>query len=200
MQLKLLAMLLVIPAILARPAHAECPGQPPDVLPDKLYPVVKFETSMGAIEVELNRQRAPMTVNNFLRYVVAKRYDGTVFHRVIAGFVVQGGGYTPEWHEIPLFDPIINESGNGLMNDPYTIAMARFSDPNSATSQFYFNMAENQSLNPNAKNWGYAVFGSVVSGREVLDAIASVETGYNDALDAQDVPVKSVTLLHVTVE
>ena len=172
---------------------------PPDVLPENRFPVVRLETSMGEIQVELNRRRAPATVNNFLRYVVAGRYDNTIFHRVMPGFVVQGGGYTETIGERETFPPIINESGNGLQNLPMTIAMARYDDPNSATNQFYFNLAANSSLDPNSRSWGYAVFGQVISGQDVVEAIAAVETGYHEGLDAENVPLSPVKLLSAAV-
>ena len=181
----------------ARAAEPEC--FPQEVLPDNLFPSIRLETSMGDIVVELNRMRAPVTANNFLRYVTAGLYDNTIFHRVMPGFVVQGGGYTPEFEERDLYAPIINESGNGLRNLPMTVAMARFDDPHSATSQFYFNLAANSSLDPNPRSWGYAVFGQVISGQDVIEAIAGVETGYNENLDAGDVPLQTVLLKSATV-
>jgi peptidyl-prolyl cis-trans isomerase A (cyclophilin A) len=162
--------------------------------------VVLLDTSMGAVEVELNRMRAPATVNNFLRYVVDGRYDGTIFHRVMKDFVVQGGGYGAQWNEVTTHPPVMNESGNGLRNVSGSIAMARFDDPHSATSQFYFNLSGNDSLDPGSRNWGYTVFGDVISGMEVLQAIAGVETGYNAEVDFQDVPLVPVTLIKVTVQ
>jgi len=181
----------------AETATPEC--FPEIVLPDNLFPSIRLETSMGDIVVELNRMRAPVTANNFLRYVLERKYDNTVFHRVIQGFVVQGGGYTETLGEAELYPPIINESGNGLKNLPMTIAMARFDDPHSATNQFFFNLAENSSLDPNARNWGYAVFGEVVSGQEVVEAISEVQTGYNENFDSEDVPLVPVKLLSATV-
>ena len=172
---------------------------PPDVLPENRFPVVRLETSMGEIQVELNRRRAPATVNNFLRYVVAGRYDNTIFHRVMPGFVVQGDGYTETIEQRKTKPPIINESGNGLQNLPMTIAMARYDDPNSATNQFYFNLAANSSLDPNSRSWGYAVFGQVISGQDVVEAIAAVETGYHEGLDAENVPLSPVKLLSAAV-
>ena len=160
---------------------------------------VKVETSMGDIVIELNRLRAPVTANNFLRYVLAGAYDGTIFHRVMPGFVVQGGGYTEAIEERELFPPIINESGNGLKNQMMTVAMARYDDPHSATNQFYFNLADNDSLDPNSRSWGYAVFGEVIGGWDVVMAIAGVETGYSAALDAEDVPLAPVKLIKASV-
>ena len=172
---------------------------PEEVLPENSFPTVRLETSMGDIVVELNRRRAPVSSNNFLRYVLDKKYDNTIFHRVMPGFVVQGGGYTEELEERELYPPIINELGNGLKNMPMTIAMARFDDPHSATNQFFFNLAGNSSLDPNSRSWGYAVFGQVISGQDVVEAIAAVETGYSENLDASDVPLMTVKLISATV-
>jgi peptidyl-prolyl cis-trans isomerase A (cyclophilin A) len=182
----------------AKAAEPEC--FPDEVLPDNLFPTVLLKTSMGDITVELDRRRAPVTANNFLRYVLDGAYDGTIFHRVMPGFVVQGGGYTEGIEERELFPPIINESGNGLKNLPMTVAMARFDDPHSATSQFYFNLADNGSLDPNPRSWGYAVFGQVIGGWDVVTAIAEVDTGYNELLDAEDVPLMPVKILSATVQ
>jgi len=172
---------------------------PPELIPDNLFPIVKLETSMGDIEVELNRMKAPQSANNFLRYVLEGEYDGTIFHRVMIGFVVQGGGYTKDIEEKTMHDNVLNESGNGLKNIRGSIAMARYKDPHSATRQFYFNMSDNASLDPSSRNWGYSVFGEVVSGMEVLDAIEAVETAYSEDLDAEDVPVTQVMLIKASV-
>ena len=197
LKMSLFATLMVFLSSISRAATPEC--FPEDVMPENLFPSVRLETSMGDIVVELNRLRAPVSVNNFLRYVLEKKYDNTIFHRVMPGFVVQGGGYTETIEERELHPPIINESGNGLKNMPMTIAMARFDDPHSATNQFYFNVAANASLDPNSRSWGYAVFGQVISGQEVVEAIAVVETGYSENLDASDVPLAPVKLLSATV-
>jgi peptidyl-prolyl cis-trans isomerase A (cyclophilin A) len=173
---------------------------PPEMIPDNMFPTVKLETTSGDIEVELNRMRAPITANNFLRYVLEGEYDGTIFHRVMIGFVVQGGGYTKDIEEKTLHENILNESGNGLQNKFGTIAMARYEDPHSATRQFYFNMENNTSLDPKSRSWGYTVFGEVISGMEVLQAIAEVETGYNEDLDAEDVPVEPILLIRASVK
>ena len=173
---------------------------PPEMIPDNMFPTIKLETSMGDIEVELNRMRAPATVNNFLRYVLEGEYDGTIFHRVMFGFVVQGGGYTKDIDEKTMHENVLNESGNGLQNITGSIAMARYEDPHSATRQFYFNMDNNSSLDPGSRNWGYTVFGEVISGMEVLEAISEVETGYSEALDAEDVPLTPVLLIRATVQ
>lgn len=153
-------------------------GNATPVQPDNLFPRVKFITTEGDIIVELDRMKAPITVKNFLQYVQAGSYNNTIFHRVIPGFVVQGGGYNPEFEAKTMFDPIFNESGNGLKNNYGTIAMARVSDPHSATRQFYFNVNDNDRLNPSEKGWGYAVFGAVVEGEAVLEKLAAVETAF----------------------
>lgn len=180
-------------------AAEEPPCFPEEVLPGNRFPSVRLETTMGDIVVELDRGRAPVTANNFLRYVLAGAYNGTIFHRVVPGFVVQGGGYTEAIEERELFAPIINESGNGLKNQPMTVAMARFDDPHSATSQFFFNLGDNASLDPNPRSWGYAVFGQVISGQDVVYAIGELDTGYHEALDASDVPLTTVKLVSATV-
>jgi peptidyl-prolyl cis-trans isomerase A (cyclophilin A) len=195
--LSIVLMLISVPQ-LTLSAGKDC--FPPEMIPDNLFPIVELETSMGVIEVELNRMRAPITSNNFLRYVLEGEYDGTIFHRVMPGFVVQGGGYTVDIEEKTLHEDILNESGNGLKNSTGSIAMARYEDPHSATRQFYFNMNNNTSLDPSPKNWGYTVFGTVVSGMEVLEAIADVETGYSEALDAEDVPLTPVLLIKAKVQ
>lgn len=195
--LSMVLMLISVPQ-LTLSAGKDC--FPPEMIPDNLFPIVELTTSMGAIEVELNRMRAPVTSNNFLRYVLEGEYDGTIFHRVMPGFVVQGGGYTVDIEEKTLHEDIFNESGNGLKNNTGSIAMARYDDPHSATRQFYFNMNNNTSLDPNSKSWGYTVFGTVVSGMEVLEAIAAVETGYSEALGAEDVPLTPVLLIKAKVQ
>ncbi|MCW8109375.1 peptidylprolyl isomerase [Alteromonas ponticola] len=168
------------------------------VQPDNYYPRVKLETSMGDIVVELDRRRAPITVNNFLRYVANGLYNNTIFHRTVPGFVVQGGGYTPDLDEKVTYDPIFNESGNGLTNDLHTIAMARQNDPHSATRQFFFNVNDNESLNP-GRNWGYAVFGMIVEGSEIADKMADVETEYLVALGEQNAPKEMIILEKASV-
>ncbi len=178
-------------------ASDACAQQKP--YPEVLFPNLRFETSLGVFEVELDRQRAPLTVDNFLRYVQAGRYNNTIFHRIVPGFVVQGGGYTPTYKEIPVCNPVFNESGNGLRNIEGTIAMARFDDPHSAASQFYFNLKDNDNLDPSPNRWGYAVFGYVTNGLDVLKKIASVKTGYHSELDAQNVPIQPVILKKITL-
>jgi len=157
------------------------------------YPKVRFETSMGDIIIELRRDRAPVAVNNFLSYVKDKEYDNTLFHRIIADYIVQGGGYDLNMREKKTNYDIINESGNGLKNGPYTIAMARMNNPHSAKRQFFFNMNENENLDP-GRSWGYTVFGEVVEGQEILDAMAAVETRVDPNTGLADSPVEDVIL------
>jgi len=195
--LSIILMAVLIPLV-SWSADKDC--FPPEMIPDNMFPTIKLETSMGDIEVELNRMRAPITSNNFLRYVLEGEYDGTIFHRVMPGFVVQGGGYTKDIEEKTMHEDILNESGNGLQNITGSIAMARYADPHSATRQFYFNMSDNSSLDPRSGSWGYTVFGEVVSGMDVLEAISDVETGYSEDLDAEDVPIAPVLLIRATVQ
>ncbi|MBB1319241.1 peptidyl-prolyl cis-trans isomerase [Shewanella sp. SR43-4] len=170
-----------------------------DIQKDTLYPQVELDTSMGKIVVELDRTRAPLTVDNFLTYVVKGEYDNTIFHRVIAEFVVQGGGLTPKLEERPSLKPVVNESGNGLSNALGTIAMARDNDPHSATRQFYFNMGDNKKLDPSKRRWGYTVFGEVTKGMDVLEAISLMPTEHNSTLNWPDFPVKTVILKKATL-
>ncbi|KXJ60080.1 MAG: peptidylprolyl isomerase [Alteromonas sp. Nap_26] len=168
------------------------------VQPDNYYPRVKFETTMGDIIVELDRRRAPITVNNFLRYVDKRAYEDTIFHRIVPGFVVQGGGYTADFNGKSNFPDIFNESGNGLTNDLHTIAMARQSEPHTANRQFFFNVNDNTSLNP-GRDWGYAVFGVIVEGEDIVDAMSEVETEYSIRLNANNVPIEPIVIKKVTV-
>lgn len=161
-------------------------------------PRVKLATSAGDIVLELAPAQAPKTVENFLQYVKDKHYDGTVFHRVIDGFMIQGGGFTPALQQKPGRAPIPLEASNGLKNDRGTIAMARTSVPNSATSQFFINVKNNDMLNaPKPDGHGYAVFGKVVSGLEVVDKIRAVRTGVRNGMG--DVPVEPVLILSATL-
>jgi cyclophilin family peptidyl-prolyl cis-trans isomerase len=157
-------------------------------------PRVLIETSKGDIEVELFEKEAPVTVANFLSYVKKGHYDGTIFHRVISDFVVQGGGLTPDMKEKPTADPIENEAGNGLKNERMTLSMARTSAPHSATSQFYINLKYNRPLDRkySQDNYGYCVFGKVVKGEEIVDQIAKVKTGR--VKGSGDVPIEPITL------
>ncbi|MBM7071327.1 peptidyl-prolyl cis-trans isomerase [Shewanella sp. 202IG2-18] len=170
-----------------------------DIQKNTLYPKVELDTSMGKIVVELDRTRAPITVDNFLTYVVKGEYDNTTFHRIIPEFVVQGGGLDPDLKEKKEMDPIVNESGNGLSNSLGTIAMARENSPHTATRQFYFNVADNERLDPSPRRWGYAVFGEVTEGLEILQKMALVKTEFNKTLDWPDVPVEAIILKKATL-
>ena len=161
-------------------------------------PKVKIATSMGDIVVQLDPAKAPKTVENFLAYVKDKHYDGTVFHRVMNGFMIQGGGFTADMAQKPTKPPIALEANNGLKNDTYTIAMARTGDPNSATSQFFINVKDNAMLNaPSPDGHGYAVFGKVVEGTAVVDKIKAVATGNKGP--HQNVPTTPITITSATV-
>lgn len=160
--------------------------------------VVKLETSMGNIVIELNEQAAPVTVKNFLGYVEAGFYDDTIFHRVIPGFMVQGGGFTEQMAKKETRDPIINEARNGPSNIRGSVAMARTNDPDSATAQFFVNHSDNDFLNyVDDKSAGYAVFGKVTEGMDVVDTIASVETTTRNGME--NVPVEPVIIISAKV-
>lgn len=157
-------------------------------------PRVLLKTNMGDIVLELNPEKAPVSVDNFLKYVKKGQYNGTVFHRVINGFMVQGGGYDQNMREKPTDAPIQNEAKNGLKNEVYTVAMARTMAPHSATAQFFINVANNRFLDyPGQDGWGYAVFGKVVQGADVVDKIKQVRTGAGD-VPATPVVIESATL------
>ena len=156
---------------------------------------VKLTTSMGPIVIELDEAKAPISAKNFLSYVDSGHYNGTIFHRVINGFMIQGGGFTKDMQQKPVQPPIKNESTNGLKNDNYTVAMARTNVRDSATSQFFINVKDNEFLNykgPSPQGWGYAVFGKVVAGKDVVDKIAKVPTGSTGF--HQDVPKDDVVI------
>lgn len=157
--------------------------------------MIRLTTNKGVFDVELNEAAAPKTCENFLQYVRSGFYNGTIFHRVISGFMIQGGGFEPGLQQKETKAPIENEANNGLKNDKYTIAMARTNDPHSATSQFFINVADNDFLNhtsPTPRGWGYAVFGKVVAGTDVVDAIAAVRTASRSWYG--DVPVEDVVM------
>ncbi len=155
----------------------------------------------GAITLELDATKAPKTVENFLSYVAKGHYNNTIFHRVIPGFMIQGGGMEPGMKEKKGDAPISNEANNGLKNDNYTVAMARTGDPHSATAQFFINVADNGFLNhtaPSAQGWGYAVFGKVIAGTDIVDKIKTVKTGrkgYHDDVPAEDVIIEKAVAI-----
>jgi peptidyl-prolyl cis-trans isomerase B (cyclophilin B) len=161
---------------------------------------VTMQTSMGTITLELDPKKAPETVKNFVAYAKSGHYDGTIFHRVMDNFMIQGGGFTDKMVQKPAKATVKNEADNGLKNMKYTIAMARTSDPHSASAQFFINVADNEFLNftaPTERGWGYAVFGKVSSGADVVDKIKKVKTGNNGF--HQNVPVEPVVITKVTV-
>ena len=186
---------------IANPVHAQTPATAASPAPAPAAaaaPRVKLVTSMGDIVLELNPAKAPKTVANFLQYVQDKHYDGTVFHRVIDGFMVQGGGFTADMAQKPTRAPVALEAANGLKNDTYTVAMARTGNPDSATAQFFINVKDNTMLNaPKPDGHGYAVFGKVVEGKSVVDKIRAVPTGNKGGM--QDVPTTPVTITTATL-
>lgn len=173
----------------------------------KKNPIVVMETSMGTIEIELYQDKAPVTVKNFLNYVNDKFYDGTIFHRVMNNFMIQGGGLTRDMNEKATKDPIKNEADNGLKNDRGTVAMARLREPDTASAQFFINVVDNDgihsptNLNHRGKNlagWGYCVFGKVVSGMDVVDKIKTVKTGTVGMME--DVPAEIIEIKSIKVK
>ena len=166
-------------------------------------PKVEFKTTMGNFVVELDADKAPKTTANFLNYVKSGFYNGTIFHRVIDGFMIQGGGFTPDLVQKPTNPPVVSEAQNGLKNQTYTIAMARTSDPDSATAQFFINVKDNQGLDyPNAMGNGYTVFGKVISGTQNIDDIRQIPTMVANAPRMGrmgDVPTKTVTIESATI-
>lgn len=192
----LLVVLLTTFTTLSVTARAAVQGE--YIQPDNLYPKVKLETSLGDIIVELDRSRARLTVDNFLSYAAEGLYNDTIFHRVETDFIVQGGGYNQKFEELKNKKAIFNESGNGMKNEEGTIAMARLRDPHSATRQFFFNLADNKSLDP-GRRWGYAVFGSIVECSEVLEAMGAVEVDFNEKLGWPTVPKKLLILKRLTI-
>ncbi len=188
-----LAMLTLLPTLVLAAPQAQT------VAPAAKVVRVEMETSYGKLVVELDSAKAPKTVANFLKYVKDGSYQGTQFHRVIPGFVVQGGGYDSHFTSLPNYPAVENESKNGLSNSRGTLAMARTGDPHSATRQFYFNLQNNEALDGGV-NWGYTVFGKVVSGIEVLDKIAQQPTGDEAKLGASDVPVEPIFIKRVSLK
>jgi peptidyl-prolyl cis-trans isomerase B (cyclophilin B) len=163
--------------------------------------MVRLHTNHGIIGIELDAEHAPKTVENFLQYVRSGHYNNTVFHRVINGFMIQGGGFEPGMRQKPTAEPVPNEATNGLRNTKYTLAMARTSDPHSATAQFFINIADNAFLDhtaPSGQGWGYCVFGKVVEGNDVVDKIRSVRTGRSGG--HQDVPEEDVLIERAEID
>jgi len=180
------ALIFLLLTVITLPAAAQ-------VIPTGTV-LVRFETSAGSFTVALDSERAPLSAANLARYAADGHYNGTIFHRVIAGFVVQGGGYTVDGAEKPPRAPIANESGNGLSNRRGTVALARHENPHSAAAQFYVNLADNISLDPRPDRWGYAVVGQVIEGLEVIERIAAMPTGAR-APFSQDAPLEPVVII-----
>ncbi len=197
--LALLSSLLTLPVLAqeeAAPAVEAAAPAPVVETPTEELPMVILKTSKGDLKIELYPAKAPDTVKNFLQYVDDGFFNGTIFHRVISGFMVQGGGFTKDMQQKPTRAPVKNEAGNGLKNARGTLAMARTGDPHSATAQFFINVVDNDFLNytsPDPRGYGYCVFGKVVEGLEVVDAIKSVRTGNRGG--HQDVPMEPVEIL-----
>lgn len=191
---------LVITGLCILPMTQTAQAQQKETTYMSTHPRVKLETNKGAIVLELDQEKAPVTTENFLSYVKDGFYDGVIFHRVIKRFMIQGGGFEPGLKQKETKAPIKNEADNGLANNKYTIAMARTSDPNSASAQFFINTNNNDFLNftaPTTQGWGYAVFGKVVEGTEVVDAIEGVRTGSRGF--HQDVPLEDVVITKATI-
>jgi cyclophilin family peptidyl-prolyl cis-trans isomerase len=161
-------------------------------------PRVRVSTNVGSFVIELDRGRAPLTVDAFLKYVTSGFYAGTIFHRVVQGFVAQGGGYTKDMMAKPTNGTVVNESGNGLSNLRGTVGFARGNEPHSGTSQFYINLADNIDLNPRPTRWGYAVFGKIIEGMDVVDDIGHRPTGAGGPFD-KSVPVEPIVVESVQV-
>jgi cyclophilin family peptidyl-prolyl cis-trans isomerase len=187
MFIKFFAGMMAVVFLLAFPTNNTAADKNPKVL---------MKTSMGDITLELFKDKAPVTVKNFLGYVDDKFYDGTIFHRVIKGFMIQGGGHTADLSKKPTKGPIKNESDNGLSNKRGTIAMARMPDPHTATAQFFINHIDNANLDYNAGNHGYCVFGKVISGMDVVDAIAKAKIMTKRGM--QNVPRETITIISVS--
>ncbi len=196
----IMALGLVLALAFPGLAQSASAGAAPDGSPQSGNPRVKLETSKGDIVIELFKDKAPISVANFLAYVKKGQYDGTVFHRVINGFMVQGGGFDVNMKEKPTGRPIKNEADNGLKNTLYSVAMARTSEPHSASAQFFINVKTNRFLDHSGKTsegWGYAVFGEVVDGKRVVDEIKGVRTGRVGMFD--DVPLQPVLIKKATI-
>ena len=195
------ALAIVPAAASAQTATPSTPSTTEGNKPMSTSPRVKLQTNQGDIVITLDAEKAPKTVENFLGYVKSGFYDGTIFHRVIDGFMVQGGGFEAGLKQKPTQAPIENEANNGLKNDKYTVAMARTSDPHSATAQFFINVANNDFLNftaPTPNGWGYAVFGKVTEGTDIVDKIKGVKTGnsgFHQNVPTEDVVIEKAEVL-----
>jgi peptidyl-prolyl cis-trans isomerase A (cyclophilin A) len=190
-----LSLLLAALGLAVCSAQSDEKPAAPAAAPIGDHPVVTVKTSLGSFDLELDAKRAPGTVENFLQYVDAGFYDGTVFHRVIPGFMIQGGGFDAAMKQKPTRAPIKNEAANGVKNETGTAAMARTNDPNSATAQFFINLVDNEFLNHGSRDFGYAVFARVSSGMDVVQKIAAAPTGSRGG--HQNVPLEAVTIVSI---
>jgi cyclophilin family peptidyl-prolyl cis-trans isomerase len=192
----LLTAALILTTCLASSSSAETQPKPATqgaLAPAARAPQVQVVTSLGSFTLELNAERAPLTVAHFLKYVDQGHYSGTIFHRVVANFVIQGGGFDAESKPSPAPAKVVNESGNGLTNQRGTVGLARGQDPHGGDAQFYVNLYDNEALDPNKTRWGYAVFGKVVQGMDVVDKIGNVATGGRGPFK-EDAPLKPVVI------
>jgi cyclophilin family peptidyl-prolyl cis-trans isomerase len=187
---------LILSTCLTSGFAAETPPKPAAPPTAGASPQVQVVTSLGNFTIELNAERAPLTVANFLKYVDQGHYTGTIFHRVVANFVIQGGGFDVSGKPVPAPNKVVNESGNGLTNQRGTVGLARSSEPHGGDSQFYVNLYDNEALDPNKTRWGYAVFGKVVQGMEVVDKIGNVPTGSRGAFK-EDSPLQPVIIQRI---
>ncbi len=197
--MRIASIALILAALITSPTMAG--NKQIDPAKGAKHMIVEIKTNMGAFTLELDAEKAPETVANFIQYANDGFYNGTIFHRVIPGFMIQGGGFEPGMNQKETRSNIKNEADNGLKNDKYTIAMARTPDPHSASSQFFINGKNNSFLNftsPTSQGWGYTVFGKVIAGEDVVDAIEQVGTGSNGG--HQDVPINDVIIESVTVK
>ncbi|MGJ8662773.1 MAG: peptidylprolyl isomerase [Marinicella sp.] len=181
--------------VVSQKAGASCPVD--TVYPEASYPELTIQTNLGEVVIELDRGRAPLTVNRFLHHVKTKTYDNNMVHRVVPDYVIQTGAFKTDLTEVTGCGTLFNESGNGLTNDRGTLSMARYDAPHSASTSFFINLKDNPNLNPNSKTWGYTVFGYVVSGMDIVDKMAQVKTEFNLQLNTKDVPAEPINITHV---
>lgn len=179
-------------------SQAACPDD--KAYPNIMFPELVIETTVGTVTVELDRLKAPLTVNHLLHLVKNKRYDNSLIHRVVPGFVIQAGAFTSDLDEVETCGTVVNESGNGLKNSRGSLSMARYNDPHSASASFFINLGDNDNLDPSSDGWGYAVFGYVTAGMDVVDKIAAVKTQYSNKLNAKDVPVDSIKIISARIK
>lgn len=184
--------------LLSHLAIADCPTD--KAYPDNMFPQISIETDLGTISAELDRLKAPLTVNHILHLIKNKRYDNTLIHRIVPGFVIQSGAFKADLSEVKTCGNVVNESGNGLKNTRGSLSMARYNNPHSASASFFINLGDNDNLDPSSDGWGYAVFGYITEGMEVVEKIAAVETHYDNKLDAKNAPVEPLKIISIKVK